>query len=82
MNELPEFWATAEQEPVVESARMCGMMMTLNMYEIMCVDYIGIEIDAYAEVIDVLTLTLMYRDLMLERTSSKICKAFAIGHIV
>ena len=41
------------QSPV-ELARMCGMMMTLNMLEMMCevADYIGIGIDAYAEVVD------------------------------
>ena len=71
------------QSPV-ESARMCGMKMTLNMYEMMCdvAEYIGIGINAYADVVDVLTMTLMYHDLMLERTESKICKAFAIGHVV
>ena len=59
----------------VESARVCGIVMILNMYLMM-------GIDAYAEVVDVFTMTLMYSDLMLERTESKICKAFAIGQLV
>ena len=46
------------------------------------VEYIGIRIDASAEVVDVFTMTLMYRDLMLGRTESKICKAFVIEHVV
>ena len=60
------------------------MMMTLNMYEMMfeVAEYIGIGIIAYAEVVNVFTLTLMYRDLMLERTDLKTCKAFEIGHVV
>ena len=67
-----------------ELTRMCGVMMTLNMYEMMCevAKYIGIGIDAYVEVVDVFTMTLLFRDLMLEQTKSKICKAFAIGHVV
>ena len=68
----------------VESARMCEMMMTLNMHEMMCevAKYIVIGIDAYAVVVNVFTKTLMSRDLMLERTELKICKAFAIEHVV
>ena len=44
--------------------------MTLNMYKMMCevAEYIGIGIDEYKEVVDVFTMTLMYRDLIIEWT--------------
>ena len=50
--------------------------MTLNMYEKMCevAENIGIGINAYAEVVDVFTMTLMYCDLMLEYLESKFVK--------
>ena len=37
----------------VESAHMCGYMMTVNMYDMMCVvvDYVDIEFHTYAEVV-------------------------------
>ena len=55
-----------------------------DMYEMMCevAECIGIGIDAYAEVVNVFAMTRMNRDLMLEQTESKICEAFALGHVV
>ena len=53
----------------VALTRLCGIITTLNMHEMMCevAEYNAIEIDAYAKVVDVFTKTLMYHDLMLER---------------
>ena len=50
----------------VESARMCGYMMTVDMYDMICVveEYVSIEVHMYAEVVDVCTMTLMYRDVL------------------
>ena len=41
---------------------MCGYMMALNMYETKCVVayYAGIEVHAYAEVVYVFLMILMY----------------------
>ena len=38
----------------VDSARMCGYMMTVDIYDMMCkvADYVGINIHTYAEVDD------------------------------
>ena len=59
-------------------------MMTLHMYEMMyeVADYIGIEVNAYAEVVNVFAMTLMNCDIMIERKEVKIYNAFAIRHIV
>ena len=45
---------------------MCGYMMTVNMYDMICVmvDYVGIEVHTYAKEANVFTITLMYRDVM------------------
>ena len=67
----------------VESARMCGDMMTVDMYDMICVvaEYVGIEVHMYAEVVDVFTMTLMYRDVMDERIETTVCKAFSRGSV-
>ena len=51
--------------------------------EMMCevADYIGIGDHVYAEVVDVFTMTLMFGDIMLERSEAKICRAFTVGHV-
>ena len=71
-------------QSLVELAQMFGMMMTSNMLEMMCevAEYIEIGINAFVGVVYEFTMTLMCRDLMLERTESKICKALAIGGVV
>ena len=65
------------QSPV-ESARVCGFMMTANMYEIMCTvsEYIGIELSDYAEIVDIFTMSMMYYDAMEERAKATMLKAF------
>ena len=48
---------------------MRDYMMTVDMYNMICgmADYVGIEVRTYAEVVDVLTITLMYGDVMEEK---------------
>ena len=77
-------WATPERSTInsaasvtlrymscspVQSARMRGYMVTVNMFEVMCkaADYVGIVVRMYAEVVDVFTMTLLYRDFMNEK---------------
>ena len=67
----------------VESARMCGYMMTVEIYDMICVvaEYVGIEVHIYVEVVDVFIMTLMYRDVMDERIEKTVCKAFSRGSV-
>ena len=62
----------------VSSAHMCGYTMTVNTFEIMCevADCVGIGVSTYAEIADVFTMTLMYREVMEEKIEAKMCKAF------
>ena len=68
----------------VESARMCGYMMTVDMYDMICVvaEYVGIEVHMYAEAVDVFTMTLMYRDVMNERIETTTCKTFSSKSVI
>ena len=68
----------------VESARMCGYMMTVDMYDMICVvaEYVGIEVHMYAEAMDVFTMTLMYRDVMDERIETTVWKAFSNESVI
>ena len=58
---------------------MCGYMMTVDMYDMICVvaEYVGIEVHMYAEVVDVFNMTLVYRDVMDERIETTLCTAFS-----
>ena len=71
------------QSPV-ESARICGFMMTENMYEAMCTvsEYIGIELSEYAEIVDIFTMSVMYYDAMEERAKATMLKAFSSESII
>ena len=55
------------QSPM-ETARMCGYMMTVKTFEIMCevTNFVGIGVHSYVELVDVFTMTLMYGDAMEE----------------
>ena len=68
----------------VESTRMCGDMMTVDIYNMICVvaEYVGIEVHMYAEVVDVFTMTLMYRDVMDERIETTVWKAFSNESVI
>ena len=71
------------QSPV-ESARICGFMMTANMYEVMCTvsEYIGIELSEYAEIVDIFTINVMYYDAMKKRAKTTMLKAFPSESII
>ena len=62
---------------------MCGYMMTVDMYDMICVvaEYVSIQVHMYAEVVDVFTITLMYRDVMEERIETTVCKEFSRGSV-
>ena len=57
----------------LESVRMCGYIMIVDMYEMMCVvaDYVSIGIHTYAKKVDVFTISLMYRDVTEEKIKAR-----------
>ena len=63
----------------VESARMCGDMMTVDMHDMMCVvlEYTRIEVHMYAETVDIFTMTLMYRDVIEQESKQQCAKHFS-----
>ena len=68
----------------VESACVCSYMITVDMYNMMCVvaDYADIGVHMYAEFFDVFTIKLMYRDVMEKRIEATVYKAFSRGNLL
>ena len=53
---------------------MCVQVMTVDMYDMICIvaQYVGIEVHVYAEVVEMFTMTLMYRNVMDERIETTV----------